>query len=140
MKKVFSLLLCLFLVLGCFPMTALADDTTLGDDGETTITLTATVPVVLASIAVTPPTKAEYNVGENLDKAGMLVTATYNDESTKDVTADATLSGFDSSAAGEVTVTVSYTEWDVTKTSTFTVTIVEPVVTTYTISVSANTA
>ena len=140
MKKVFSLLLCLFLVLGCFPMTALADDTTLGDDGETTITLTATVPVVLASIAVTPPTKAEYNVGENLDKAGMLVTATYNDESTKDVTADATLSGFDSSAAGEVTVTVSYTEWDVTKTSTFTVTIVEPVVTTYTISVSANPA
>lgn len=140
MKKVFSLLLCLFLVLGCFPMTALADDTTLGDDGETTITLTATVPVVLASIAVTPPTKTEYNVGESLDKAGMVVTATYNDESTKDVTADATLSGFDSSAAGEVTVTVSYTEGDVTKTATFTVTIVEPVVTTYTISVSADPA
>ena len=138
MKKVFSLLLCLILVIGCFPLTALADDATLGGDGETTITLTATVPVVLASITVTPPTKTEYNVGESLDKAGMVVTATYNDESTKDVTADATLSGFDSSAAGEVTVTVSYTEGDITKTATFTVTIVEPVVTTYTISVSAS--
>jgi len=140
MKKVFSLLLCLILVIGCFPLTALADDTTLGDDDETTITLTATVPVVLASITVTPPTKTEYNVGESLDKAGMVVTATYNDESTKDVTADAALSGFDSSAAGEVTVSVSYTEGDVTKTATFTVTIVEPVVTTYTISVSADPA
>ena len=134
MKKVFSLLLCLILVIGCFPLTALADDATLGGDGETTITLTATVPVVLASITVTPPTKTEYNVGESLDKAGMVVTATYNDE----ITADATLSGFDSSAAGEVTVTVSYTEGDITKTATFTVTIVEPVVTTYTISVSAS--
>lgn len=142
MKKALSLVLCLILVLGCFPLTALADDTTIEGDGDTSISLTLTVPepVVLDSISVTPPTKTEYNVGDSLDTAGMVVTATYSDESTKDVTADATLSGFDSSSAGEVTVTVSYTEGDVTKTATFTVTIVEPVTTTYTISVSADPA
>lgn len=140
MKKALSLILCLILVLGCFPLTAMADDVTLGDEDEASISLTLTVPAVLSSIAVTSPTKTEYNVGDSLDTAGMVVTATYSDESTKDVTADAALTGFDSSAAGEVTVTVSYTEGDVTKTATFTVTIVEPVVTTYTISVSADTA
>ena len=142
MKKALSLILCLIFVLGCFPLTALADDTTIEGDGDTSISLTLTVPepVVLDSISVTPPTKTEYNVGDSLDTAGMVVTATYSDESTKDVTADAALSGFDSSAAGEVTVTVSYTEGDVTKTATFTVTIIEPIVTTYTISVSADPA
>lgn len=139
MKKLFSLILCLILVLGCFPLTAMADDTTLGDEGEASISLTTVVPE-LSSISVTPPTKTEYNVGDSLDTTGMVVTATYSDENTKDVTADASLSGFDSSAAGEVTVTVSYTEGDVTKTATFTVTIIEPAATTYTISVSANPA
>lgn len=139
MKKALSILLCLILVLGCFPLTAMADDTTLGDDEEASISLTTVVPE-LSSISVTPPTKTEYNVGDSLDTTGMVVTATYSDGSTKDVTADATLSGFDSSAAGEVTVTVSYTEGDVTKTATFTVTIVAPVTTTYTISVSADPA
>jgi hypothetical protein len=139
MKKALSILLCLILMLGCFPLTAMADDTTLGDDEEASISLTTVVPE-LSSISVTPPTKTEYNVGDSLDTEGMVVTATYSDESTKDVTADAVLSGFDSSTAGEVTVTVSYTEGDVTKTATFTVTIVEPVVTIYAISVSANPA
>lgn len=141
MKKLLSIVLSLILVVGCFPLAAMAD-TTLANGEETTISLTLTVPepVVLDSIAVTPPSKTEYYVGNELDKTGMVVTATYSDESTKDVTADATLSGFDSSAAGEVTVTVSYTEGDVAKTATFTVTIVEPVVPTYTISVSANPA
>ena len=139
MKKLFSLILCLILVLGCFPLTAMADDTTLGDDEEASISLTTVVPE-LSSISVTPPTKTEYNVGDSLDTTGMVVTATYSDENTKDVTTGASLSGFDSSAAGEVTVTVSYTEGDITKTATFTVTIIEPAATTYTISVSANPA
>ncbi|MBQ9662978.1 MAG: bacterial Ig-like domain-containing protein [Oscillospiraceae bacterium] len=141
MKKVFSLLLCLLLVVGCFPMTALADDTTITVDGETSISLTTGVPE-LASITVTAPTKTQYNVGDELDTTGMVVMANYNytDDTPKDVTSAVTLSGFDSSSAGEKTVTVSYTEGDVTKTATFTVTIIEPVVTTYTISVSADPA
>ena len=135
MKKALSFILCLILVLGCFPLTAMADDTTISGNGETGISLTTVVPE-LASISVTPPTKTQYNVGDALDTTGMVVTATYTDGSTKDVTSAATLSGFDSSAAGEVTVTVSYTENDVTKSASFTVTIV----TAYTVSLSANPA
>ena len=136
MKKILSVILCLFLVIGCFPLTSMAD-TTIEGDGETGISLTTIVPE-LSSITVTPPTKTQYNVGDELDTTGMVVTANYTDESTKDVTTEATLSGFDSSSAGEKTVTVTYTEDGVTKTATFTVTIVEPVTTTYTISVSAD--
>ncbi len=136
MKKALSVILCLILVIGCFPMTAMAD-TTLGDEDEATINLTTEVPG-LSSLTVTPPTKTEYNVGDSLDTAGMVVTATYSDENTKDVTADASLSGFDSSAEGVVTVTVSYTEKEITKTDTFDVTIVDTSVDTYNIAVSAN--
>jgi predicted CoA-binding protein len=78
----------------------------------------------LASIAITKqPSKTTYTVGDTLDTAGMVVTATYSDGSTAAVT-DWKTSGFDSSrAAASQTVTVSYTEGDVTKTATFPVTI-----------------
>lgn len=33
----------------------------------------------------TPPSKTEYQVGETFDKTGMVVTATYSDESTEAV-------------------------------------------------------
>ena len=59
MKKALSLVLCLILVLGCFPLTAMAD-TTIEGDGETSISLTTGVPE-LASITVTVPTKTQYN-------------------------------------------------------------------------------
>ena len=137
MKKVLSIVLCLFLVLGCFPITALAYETTLGDDDETNISLLTEVPELI-SITVTPPTKTTYNVGDELDTAGMVVTANFSDSSTKDVTSDVTLSGFDSSAKGDVTVTVSYTEKEITKTGTFDVTIVDTSVDTYTIAVFAS--
>lgn len=136
MKKVLSIVLCLFLVLGCFPITVKAD-TTLGDDDETTINLTTEVPELI-SITVTPPIKTTYNVGDELDTTGMVVTANFSDSSTKDVTSDATLSGFDSTAEGVVTVTISYTEKEITKTGTFDVTIVDTSVDTYNIDVSAN--
>lgn len=137
MKRFLSILISLILVLGCFPMTSMADDTTLGDDGETSISLTAEVPG-LTSLTVTPPTKTQYNVGDELDTTGMVVTANYSDNTTKDVTSKATLSGFNSTSADDVTVTVSYTEKDITKTGTFNVTIVDTSVDTYTIAVSAS--
>ena len=78
MKKLLSIVLCLILVVGCFPLTTLADgDTTIEGDGEASITLTTGVPE-LDSITVTPPTKTEYNVGEDLDTTGMVVMANYN--------------------------------------------------------------
>lgn len=138
MKKLLSIVLCLILVVGCFPLTTLADgDTTIEGDGGASITLTTGVPE-LDSITVTPPTKTEYNVGEELDTTGMVVMANYNytDDTPIDVTSDVDLSGFDSSDAEEVTVTVSFTDGDVTKTATFTVTIIVP---TYSVTVNNGT-
>ncbi len=57
---------------------------------------------------------------------GMTVTATYDRGGNKDVTESATFSGYDMSATGEQTVTVSYTENEVTKTVTYNITVNEP--------------
>ena len=81
----------------------------------------------LSSIAVTTnPTKTEYTVGDELDKTGMVITATYSDESTETIDNSLVTTDFDSSvAANEKTVTVTYEG----KTASFTVKIVEaPVV------------
>ena len=66
-------------------------------------------------------------VGEDLDVADIVVTATYTDTSKKTVT-DFTISGFDSETAGVKTVTVTYTEKGATRTATVNVTVVEKVV------------
>jgi transcription elongation GreA/GreB family factor len=76
----------------------------------------------LDSIAVTtPPTKIKYNLGEELDTQGMVVTATYSDKSTAAVTGWTT-SGYEKTKAGNQTITVTYQK----KTATFTVSIVDP--------------
>jgi len=73
----------------------------------------------LDSITVTPPTKTDYTVGDELDTTGMVVTAKYNDDTTKTVTG--TLSGYDKTKAGTQTITVTFEG----KTATFTVTVSE---------------
>lgn len=76
----------------------------------------------IASIDITTePTKKAYKVGEALDLAGMVVTATYTDNSTSAVNINhVSCTGFNSSAAAESqTVTVTY----LGKTDTFTVSI-----------------
>jgi hypothetical protein len=71
----------------------------------------------LVSIAVTTaPTKTDYTIGESLNLDGLVVTATYSDNTTEPVTGY-TPSGFDSSSPGSKIVTVTYKD----KTSTFTV-------------------
>lgn len=85
--------------------------------------------VTLEGLELTPPTKIQYVVGDKeLDTAGMKVDAVYSSGVRRDVTSLAEISGFDSSAAGKVTVTVSYTEKEVTKTADFDVQISEAVV------------
>ena len=60
------------------------------------------------SIAVTHlPNKVEYTVGDKIDRSGLVVTATFDDESTADVTTSCTLT-VDMKSAGEKTVTVKY--------------------------------
>lgn len=70
----------------------------------------------------TAPTKTNYTAGEDFDPTGMVVTATYRDGSTKAITGytftpDAVLKTDDTS------ITISYTEGDVTKTATQAITV-----------------
>ncbi len=75
-------------------------------------------PATVSSIAVTKkPTKLEYIQGEVFDSTGLVVTATYSDGTTKDVTSLCTLSGFDSTASGTKNIVVTYSS----KTTSFTV-------------------
>lgn len=81
----------------------------------------------LVSIAVTTqPTKTEYDVGDTLDLTGIVVTASYSDGTTADVTSSCTFSpanGSTLSTAGTQTVTASYTEDGVTYTDGFSVSV-----------------
>lgn len=73
----------------------------------------------LINVAFIAPTKTIYSVGEAIDKTGMNLLATYDDGTNADVTANAEISGFDTSSAGRKTVRVSY--MGITKTFDITV-------------------
>ena len=75
----------------------------------------------LQSIAVTTaPAKTAYTVGETFDASSLVVTATYSDGTTSQVT-DYTLSEVDMTTAGTKTVTVTYQG----QTATFEITVAE---------------
>ena len=95
---------------------------------EGNVTKTATTPVTvkapktLSGITITKaPNKTEYTAGQAFDPAGMVVTATYTDGTTD------TVAGYSVTpkllALGATSVTVSYSEGDVTKTATQAVTV-----------------
>jgi len=63
---------------------------------------------VLQSISISGQFKTEYLVGEEFDKSGIVVTANYDKGGSKDVSSEASFSGFDSSVAGPCIVTVSF--------------------------------
>ena len=90
------------------------------------ITKTATVAVavrVLDRIAVTTaPSKTAYKYGETFNKAGMVVTARYNDGGSQTVTGY-TYSPTGALSQGNTTITVSYSEGGVTKTTTQAITV-----------------
>jgi len=76
------------------------------------------VPPTLTNIAITaPPTKTEYDIGNTLDRTGLVVTATYSDDSAKEIgISELTISKLDSSTAGNKTITYNgkITEFTVT--------------------------
>ena len=77
----------------------------------------------LSSIAITTqPTTTKYLVGETFSKTGAVVTATYSDATTANVTASASWTPTTGLVAGSNTITASYTEGGITKTATSTVT------------------
>ena len=111
------------------PSTALTDGTTAVTiqytEGGITKTAEQAITVVhrLESIAVTTqPTKITYEYGDSFQSTGMVVTATYSDGATAAVTGYTT-SPSTLSKVGKQTVTVSYTERGVTKTTTLSVTV-----------------
>ena len=90
----------------------------------------------LSSISLSDKT-TEYDVGEEFVKP--TVTANYSDGTHADVTSSATCTGYNMNTAGNYTVTVSYTESGTTKTATYSISVVEPVKTLVSISVSNQT-
>ena len=111
------------------PNTPLADGTTKVTirytEGGVTKTAEQTITVIhrLTKIEITAqPTKKVYEYGDSFQSAGMVVKATYSDGATANVT------GYSCSPAtlntvGTQTITVSYTERNVTKTATTSVTV-----------------
>lgn len=102
----------------------------LGTDRNTRLEISAievkysgTVVTELKSIALSGSYPTEFTQDDTFSHEGMIVTATYTDNTTDDVTADATFSGYDMSALGEQTVTVSYTENGITKTADYAITV-----------------
>ena len=89
-----------------------------------TITVTART---LSSIAVGGTPKTTFTLGEDFSFGSGTVTATYDNLTTKDVTASATFSGYNKNTLGEQTITVSYTEGGVTETTSYTITVVQSV-------------
>ena len=111
------------------PSTPLTDGTTkvtiVYTEGGVSATADQEITVVhrLESIAITTqPSKAVYEYGDSFASAGMVVRATYSDGATANVTGY-TCSPSTLSTVGTQTVTVSYTERSVTKTTTLSVTV-----------------
>lgn len=97
---------------------------------KTTLEVPVTVKdVALESIAVTrEPNKRGYKAGETFDPTGMVVTATYDDKTTKDVTdavkiTSGVVSPEDGQDSSTRQITISYTEGENTKTTTQEITV-----------------
>jgi len=73
----------------------------------------------LVSIALSGTYPTSFILGDSFSSTGLIVTATYGNGDEADVTASATISGYDMNTRGTQTVTVSYTEDDITKSATY---------------------
>jgi hypothetical protein len=94
---------------------------TINYGGQTTTFVVAVIEKALTGITIkSTPTKTTYIVGQSLDVAGAVITATYNDETSEDViVTSGMVSGYSSNTVGNQTITVLYSG----KTATFTVTV-----------------
>ena len=80
--------------------------------------------IELSSIAVkTPPTMTEYKADETIDVSGMVLEATYSNGATREVTTGFTYSPT-VAATGDTAITISFTEFDVTATTTQAISVV----------------
>ena len=79
---------------------------------------------VTAIAITTDPAKTEYYLGETLDTTGMVVTATYSDGTTAEIT-PTSVTGYDMSTAGTQKVSVNYYDNGITFSDTFEITVTE---------------
>ena len=80
--------------------------------------------IKLSGIAVkTPPTMTEYKADETIDVSGMVLEATYSNGATREVTTGFTYSPT-VAATGDTAITISFTEFDVTATTTQAISVV----------------
>lgn len=82
-------------------------------------------PKVLRSIALSGDYPTEFEQGNEFSSEGLVVTASYNYGDPAQVT-PTSITGYDMSATGNQTVTVSYTEAGVTKTKTYSISVAVP--------------
>ena len=107
-----------------------------GNIMNTNSTKTFDVTPTINSIDITTaPIKTTYIEGQNFDASGMKVTANYNDGTSKEVT-NYSISDGNNLAIGKTTVTVSYTENGVTKTTTQAITVSQKVLSSIRVSTS----
>ena len=90
------------------------------------VTVEIAAPKVLSSIALSGEYPTNFHVGDTFSHEGMIVTASYEGDKTADVTAEANFAGYDMDTAGEQTVTVSYTEGEITKSASYNITVNAP--------------
>ena len=84
-------------------------------------------PATLERIRViTTPTKLVYDYGATLDLTGLQVAAYYSNNYVKDVTAGVVASPTELTTAGQVTITLSYTERETTVETSFYVQVADP--------------
>lgn len=79
--------------------------------------------ITLSSIALSGDYQTEFSQYDIFNHENLVVTATYSNGSTSDVTSLANFSTPDMTTIGEKTVTVSYTENEVTKEATYDITV-----------------
>ncbi len=90
-----------------------------------TYSITVKAPATLASISLSGEYPTDFTKGDEFSSDGIVVTAHYDDETEKEVTG-ATFSGYDMNTAGVQTITVSYTENEVTQIATYDITVNAP--------------
>lgn len=97
------------------------------EDGITATTTLNVIVYELLSIALSQqPTTKAYNSGDSISTTGMKVIAAYTDSHTAEVTASCTISPSTApNTSGDNSVTVSYTEDSVTKTTAFNIEVYE---------------
>lgn len=104
-----------------------------------TINSSTTTPTLSSITLDTSNVQTEFYVGSTFNYDNLVVTANYDDESSKTVT-PSNVSSPDMSTAGNKTITVTYAEGEVSKTATYTITVSAAPTTTYSVTYNANGA